>query len=264
VLAANNAETPAYANLFSTTGAANAPATLLKTNITIPAPFGIPGGGMEQPVWNPHTGSFFVSIPQLAGTNNPGGVAEISTTGAVLRVIDFGTMGIASCSPTGLALGNSGNLMVGCGNVGTAAILLDPTGNGGKGSIVKTFSGVAGTDEIWFDPTLADFFVTGNNGTNSTRFFDVISDTTDALLQSVLLPVTTSAHSITVDPFNGDVFVALAGTAGTGAVNPCPESFANAGCIAVYSTPEPSSLAILAIAMFSLAGASAWIRRRRS
>jgi hypothetical protein len=81
------------------------------------------------------------------------------------------------------------------------------------------------------------------------------------LLQSVLLPVTTSAHSITVDPFNGDVFVALAGT---GAVNPCPESFANAGCIAVYSTPEPSSLAILAIAMFSLAGASAWIRRRRS
>ncbi len=130
VLAANNAETPAYGNLFSTTGPANAPATLLNPpgHITVPAiQGGIDAGGMEQSVWDPNTGTFFVSIPALAGTNNPGGVSEISTTGAVLRTIDFGTMGISSCSPAGLAVGGSGNLMVGCGNVGAAAILLNPT-----------------------------------------------------------------------------------------------------------------------------------------
>jgi hypothetical protein len=57
----------------------------------------------------------------------------------------------------------------------------------------------------------------------ATRFFDVITDAAlgGVIAQTVNLPVTTSAHSITVDPFNGDVFVALAGTAGANGVNPC-------------------------------------------
>jgi hypothetical protein len=78
ILAANNAETPAYGNLFATTNG-TAPATLLNPpgHITVPtAQGGIPGGGMEQPAWDPNTGTFFVSIPALAGTNNPGGSAR--------------------------------------------------------------------------------------------------------------------------------------------------------------------------------------------
>lgn len=250
ILAANNAETPAYGNLFSTSGPPGSPATLIASHITIPASQGgTTAGGMEQPAWDPNTGTFFVSIPALAGTGNPGGVAEISTTGVVLRTIDFGTMGITSCSPAGLAVGGSGNLMVGCSAVGSAAILLNPT----TGKIVKTFAGVGGTDELWYDPATKKFYVTGNDGSNSTRFFDVI---TDADLASIIadvvnLPVTTSAHSITVDPADGDVFVALAGTA---AVDPCPKSFANPGCIAVYSTPEPASLPLLVVGLVGLMG----------
>ena len=74
VLAANNAETPAYGNLFSTTNG-DPPVTLTPAlKITVPAgQGGIPGGGMEQPAWNPQTttmggASFWVSVPQLAGT----------------------------------------------------------------------------------------------------------------------------------------------------------------------------------------------------
>src|SRR5262249_46050795 len=80
ILAANNAESPAFANLFSTSTtnpghpAPGQPVTLSVSNITVPANLGgiLPNpqnvvGGMEQPVWNPTTGTFFVSIPQLSG-----------------------------------------------------------------------------------------------------------------------------------------------------------------------------------------------------
>jgi hypothetical protein len=266
VLAANNAATPAYGNLFSTSGPALAPATLKVSPITVPVgQGGIAAGGMEQPEWDPKTGTFFVSIPQLGvgGASDPGGVAEISTAGVVLRTISLASLGITSCSPAGLKVGASGNLMVGCGNVGAAAIMLNPTGGAlGTGSIVKTFAGLGGTDELWYDPTTNKFYVTGNNGTNTTRFFDVVTDNGagSTITQTVDLPTTTSAHSITVDPFNGDVFVALAGTAGPNGVDPCPASFANPGCIAVFSTPEPGSLPLLVVGLAGLIGLA--VRRR--
>ena len=113
-------------------------------------------------------------------------------------------------------------MLVGCGNVGTQAVLLNK-----NGLLIKTIPGLGGTDELWYDPTTKKFYVTGNNGSNTTRFFDVVNED-GTIAQTVNLPATASAHSITVNPFNGDVFVPLAGT---DALNPCPASL---GCIAVF------------------------------
>ena len=257
VLAANNADAPAYATLFSTTGG-HPPVAVSLGPLTVPiTQGGIAAGGMEQSAWNSTTGTFFVSIPALAGSNNPGGVSQISTAGTVLNTINFGNLGIASCSPTGLAVGGGGNMMVGCGNVGTQAILLSPTG-----TILKTIPGLGGTDELWYDPTTKKFYVTGNNGSNTTRFFDVV-DENGNILQTVNLPATTSAHSITVDPLTGDVFVALAGTS---ALNPCPTSL---GCIEVFAptavpeTPLPGALPLFASGLGAL-GLLGWRRKRKA
>jgi hypothetical protein len=243
VLVANNADSPAFGTLVNaSTGA------IVRANITIPGQAA--SGGLEQPIWNPATGTFFISVPTFNGTD-AGGVAEIRTDGTVGRLYNFSAMGISACSPAGIALGGSGNLLVGCGDATSQTVLLNPTGTG---SIVATFAQIRGSDELAYDPTLGDFFITGVNASGA-RVFDVLSDLTDTILQSIALP-NVNAHSIAVDPVTGDVFVPLEGSTSAGADALCP-----VGCIAVFSSvPEPATLALLAPSLLFIV----WGRRRRS
>src|SRR4029077_218206 len=170
----NNAETPAFGNLFSTAGG-HLPVALTTTpgvGIQVPAnQGGIAAGGMEQPAWNPQTtvnggASFWVSIPQLGigGTKDPGGISPIKTDGTVLQTISFnplllnGSISSAGCSSSGLAVATNGNMLVGCNTAGPSqAILLDKNGNFlaavGKGTSPTAPIGLGGTDEVWYDPT---------------------------------------------------------------------------------------------------------------
>jgi len=253
ILAANNADAPAFANTFSTTNG-QAPVALQHSPIVIPG--AAASDGLEQPAWHPGTGSFFVSVPAFNG--DQGGIAEIKTDGTVGALTKFSALGIASCSPTGLAVGGSGNVMVGCSPASgfAQAVLLhiDPTTH--IGSVVATFA-VSGTDEIWYDPTTHSYYVTGKN-TSGNRIFDVISDITDSIAQQVLLPVSANSnpHSIAVDPFTGDVFVPLAGSTPSVINTVCP-----LGCIAVFGVPEPSSLPML-LSGLGLIGIAGWRWRR--
>ncbi len=74
LLAANNAEDPPFATLFTANGDAGVSNVKIITKITvdptiIPAGFGL---SLEQPTWEPKTKRFYVSIPIIA--DNPAGL----------------------------------------------------------------------------------------------------------------------------------------------------------------------------------------------
>jgi len=258
LIVANNADAPAFATLIHATPPT--PTTAV-AHITIPGQ--VSDGGMEQSVWDPNTHTFFVSIPSFNGSD-PGGVAQIGTNGAVINTYNFATLSggsITSCSSSGLALGGSGKLMVGCGNAGSQTVILDPTANGGNGAIVDLLFAVSGSDELWYDPVSGRFYATGVNAAGD-RVIDIFADGTFALLQSIDLTALgadhVNAHSVAVNPLNGDLFVPLPGTTATATDTLCPN-----GCIAVFSerVPEPSSLTLLTFGVLGVL-TTTWFRAR--
>jgi hypothetical protein len=163
ILAINNASTPPVATLVKvnqTTGALTC-----GTNIFLDAAHGVDAtNGAEQPVWDPGTGKFYLSIPEISGDGGTG------PHGAVLRISTAGTVEVQYpvdyCSPAGLALGPRDDLLVGCNTIfdetgakwttnadrdtNTAApqlVILDAK----TGSITANITGAGVGDEVWFN-----------------------------------------------------------------------------------------------------------------
>jgi hypothetical protein len=161
ILAINNAASPApYGTLIKVDQATGVLSVV--TNIIFDAAHGVDAqNGAEQPVWDPGTQKFFLSIPQIGANPTHGGVIRISTTGTVET-----TFPIEFCSPAGLALGPHEDLLAGCNtiwatdgslwtgnadkNTNTAApqlVVLDAK----TGSITANILGAGVGDEVWFN-----------------------------------------------------------------------------------------------------------------
>ena len=160
LLVINNASDPPFGTLIKV-NKANGALTVV-TNIDFDAAHGVDAtNGAEQPVWDPATGKFYLSIPQIGSTPSHGGVVRISTTGVIEAIYP-----VELCSPAGLALGPRQDLLVGCnvvfdtaGGVWTGNADRNPNSAAPRyviidaktGAVGKILPGVGAGDEVWFN-----------------------------------------------------------------------------------------------------------------
>src|SRR5262249_35062232 len=123
LLPVNNADDPPFATLIKV-DQGTGKLTVLK-RITFDKAHGVDAtNGAEQPVWDPGTGQFYISIPEIGGEGGDGGsgpsgaVARISTSGMVETLFP-----VKLCQPAGLTLGPNQDLLLGC------SVVFDTAGN---------------------------------------------------------------------------------------------------------------------------------------
>src|SRR5262249_4961501 len=121
ILAVNNADTPPFASLITVDTSGGLKANTAECGGSVRPPCRITfknfgpnkdtaTNGAEQPVWEPKTGRFYISIPELNGVTSDGAVAKINPqTGAVEA-----TFHVKFCQPAGLTVGPNQDLLVGC------------------------------------------------------------------------------------------------------------------------------------------------------
>lgn len=263
ILAANNADTPPFATLINVNQATGA-LTVLKRVTLDKAHTGVDAtNGAEQAVWEPVTGKFYLSIPQVGPNAKDGAVIRISTAGTVevQYPIEF-------CQPAGLALGPNLDLLAGCSTIfDTAGNVWDSTKNvtaapiqviidARTGKIDATVPGVGAGDEVTFNPGDGNYYTASSTSplrptevigstpltAQGAGILGVISAHDQALKQLVptfSVPAVTTgplahpastAHSVAANASNNHVFMPL------GANNVFPDCLT--GCIAVFGTGQ--------------------------
>ena len=266
ILAINNASKPPFGTLI----AVGLDGTLTcGTNIILDAGHGVDArNGAEQPVWDPGTHKFYLSIPQIGANPTVGGVLRISTTGAVET-----TYTVVFCSPAGLALGPNENLLVGCNtiwaedaslwtgnadtNTSTAApqlVILDAV----TGNTLANVMGAGVGDEVWFNGGDNHYYAasSGSNLAPNALFpagaavnvsqGAATLDAIDALSQTLVQRIPTlnvpandgvhpagTAHSVAAYSGTNHVFVPIAAN---NAVRDCLT-----GCITIYGRDDPTA-----------------------
>ena len=260
LIVTNNADTPPFSTLIKvnqTTGALTVGKriTLDLVHSGVDAQ-----NGAEQSVWEPVTGKFYLSIPQIGPNAKDGAVIRISPAGMVEAQYP-----VEFCQPAGLAVGPNVDLLVGCSVVfDTAGNVWDPTQNvtaapvqvildARTGQLDATVGGVGASDEVWFNPGDGNYY-TGSQlsplrptevvagaaltaqGAQTLGVINAREQTLKQLVPTFGVPAITTgpgahpagtAHSVAANAANNHVFVPI----------PANNAFPNCltGCIAVYA-----------------------------
>jgi hypothetical protein len=264
LLAVNNADAPPFASLIKVdpnTGALAVQKKIVFTDLAHDPQGSLPAGqtatnGAEQPVWEPRSGRFFISIPELngpGGSGPTGAIARINPGNGVVEHLHL----VSHCQPAGLTVGPNEELLVGCSVAfDTAGVpwslanpLTKPTATtaapisliltAATGQVRRTVTGITGNDEVWFNHGDGRYYLAARNQPGGP-VLGVVDARSGVLLQSIptvnqaavpsASPQAGTAHSVAVDSANNHALVPLP------ANNVFPDCLN--GCIAVFGTPR--------------------------
>jgi len=105
----------------------------------IRVPNSVPGGGLEQPLWDPKIRRFFLTVPSVSVKDGKGEIAVINPDDGIIEK----TYSPGNCSPSGEVLTPSQRLVVECR--GSVVIL-----NALNGEVIATVPNVD-ADELWYN-----------------------------------------------------------------------------------------------------------------
>jgi hypothetical protein len=216
LMVANDADSPPFVTLIDTR----------RMRVVGKIEFATATNGLEQPVWDPETHRFYISVPELNGNPATGEIAVIDPIKKA--VVD--AFPVSECEPAGLTLGPHQHLLVGCSGDAIAAgfearsLIISAR----DGSTVATITQVGGSDEVWYNPGDKHYYLaaSSNPSAKGGPSLGIVDAESNTWIQNV--PTFASAHSVAVDPNNDHIFVPLpAGAPG------CSPSAS--GCIGIFA-----------------------------
>ena len=248
LIAANNAENPPFATVFTACGDSTATTctptskgTVKISSALLPAGFGL---GLEQPIWDDKTKRFYVSVPTIA--NNPagcnygqlssgvtcsGGMAVIDPTASFPQTLGpfdpvafSGVVPLQACNPSGIAGIPNDMIMLSCSAAPVTVMNDSPPFN-----FAEVFN-IGGADEIWWNPGSDNRYYLGASkhvgtpGSSCVQFTSGgspippttqcpalgVVDITSVLLETI--PVSSGTHSVAADSNQNYIFVPQVGT----------------------------------------------------
>jgi hypothetical protein len=197
--------------------------------------------GIEQCVFDPRDGKFYLNIPATGPTGASPGVTVRISAEAPFHVEKIFTFAASTgCGgAAGLAVGPDHQLGLACG--GTNGLIIDDR----DGSTIKVVTGEGGADEIWFNPGDNHYFFA-----RSTPGLLGVEDAGPPASADPDAATAAGSHSVAADPHRNQVYVPIRGNNGTvppsttGTIcSKAKDVFGNAGsdalgCIAIYTAPR--------------------------
>src|SRR5438105_7602396 len=231
LLVANNAEDPPYATLFAANGDRSFSAVQKIMKITVDNAI-IPAGeglSMEQPAWEPRTGRFYVSIPQIA--DNPagctfggpkfcqGGLLVIDPHsskqeyGAFNAATNPGVLSLSDCGPNGATVGPNANLMLGCTPQNVPTNITTQVINAHSKHFVEV-GNITGSDEVWYNAGDRRYYLGASRACGKAAgcpapaggaALGVVNADTNFFIEKI--PKSQNSHSVAADSERNRIFV---------------------------------------------------------
>jgi hypothetical protein len=203
----------------------------------------IHANGIEQCAYNPRDKKFYLNIPATVVTT---GTTTSPGRGLVLTISEHAPFHVervftidpaTKCTgPTGLAVGPSNQMAVGCGGANSLVV------NSTNGKPAATVTGEGGADEAWYNPTANQYYFAigtpGKLGVENAGPPATAASTNDT-------PTALGSHSVAADPNQNSpsnksqVYVPIRTGVLSSAATICASKGGNNtyGCVAIFDAP---------------------------